>query len=444
MKTFPLGGVHPHDYKITAASSIEVAPLPQAAVIFTSQHIGAPAEVLVAKGDKVKVGQLIAKAAGFVSAAVHSSVSGTVTAVDPVVDGGGVRKMAVTIAVEGDEWDESIDRSPELVTKCELSAEQIIEKIALAGMVGLGGATFPTNVKLSPPPGKRANLLIVNGVECEPYLTADHRLMIERADELIVACRIVMKALGVDRCVIGIENNKKDAIALLRGKTGNGIEVTALKVQYPQGGEKQLIAAVTKRQVPSGSLPIEVGAVVQNVGTMIAIYEAIQKNKPLFERVTTVTGVGLPNPKNLLVRVGTSIADLIRLCGGDPETTDKTINGGPMMGRAMSNPAAPTTKGTSGVLVLPVQKAMRPVESPCISCAKCVSACPMGLEPYLISRLSRMGLFDRVVGERVTDCIECGCCSYTCPAAIPLLDYIRLGKAEAMKIIRNSAKDIKK
>ncbi len=440
MKTFPIGGVHPHDHKISAQKAIEVAPIPEVVTIFTSQHIGAPATPIVSKGDTVKVGQKIADATGFVSAPVHSSVSGTVTAIDLVPDGGGVRKMAITIKVEGDEWEETIDRSATLIEKCDLEPKDIVAKISASGIVGLGGATFPTGVKLSPPPGKTAEFLIINGVECEPYLTADHRLMLERADEFLVGCQIVMKALGCSKCYIGIENNKPDAISLLRSKAKNCIEITPLKVQYPQGGEKQLIAAVTGREVPSGALPIEVGAVVQNVGTIIAIYEAVQKNKPLFERITTVTGVELPEPKNLLVRVGTPINDLIKLCGGNPECEGKVINGGPMMGRAMSNTAAPTTKGASGVLLMPEAKSKRPKAGPCISCAKCVSVCPMGLEPYLIAKISRLGLMDRVVNEKAHDCIECGCCSYTCPAAIPLLDYIRLGKVAALTQLRNAPK----
>lgn len=436
MRTFPIGGVHPHDYKLSADKAIEMMPLPAIVTIFTGQHIGAPAKPTVAKGDKVVVGQIIAEAVGFVSAAIHSSVSGTVASVDTAVDGGGLRRPAITITVEGDEWLEGIDREETIVEGCDLEPKQIVEKIAAAGIVGLGGATFPTSVKLSPPPGKKAEVLIVNGVECEPFLTADHRLMLERADELIVGCRIVMRALGVTRCVIGIENNKPDAIEKLRMKAGEGVEVMPLKVQYPQGGEKQLIAAVTGREVPSGALPIEVGAVVQNVGTMIAIYEAVQKSKPLFERVVTVTGVEVNEPRNLTVRVGTSIDELLKYCGIQGEQCAKVINGGPMMGRAMSNTAAPVTKGTSGVLVMPDAAAKRRTPGSCINCARCVGVCPMGLEPYLLSRVSEMGLFDRLEKEKIMDCIECGSCSYTCPAALPLLDFIRLGKAETGKLIR--------
>lgn len=438
MKTFPIGGVHPHDYKISAASPIVAAELPAQVAIFMGQHIGAPATPTVKKGDKVLVGDVIATATGFVSANIHSSVSGTVKAVELTPDGGGVRKMAVVIDRDGDEWNPAADLSDTLVKECSLTPQEIVAKISASGIVGLGGATFPTHIKLSPPPGKTAQMLIINGVECEPFLTADHRLMLEKADELLVGCTIVMKAINVNKCYIGVENNKPDAITHLtdKARSYNGIEIVPLKVQYPQGGEKQLIAAVCARQVPSGALPIEVGAVVQNVGTMYAVYQAIQKNRPLVERVVTVTGVKVEKPSNLLVRVGTPIESLIAACGGEPEGTGKIINGGPMMGRAMSNTASPVTKGTSGVLLMPTQMAERPKAGPCISCAKCVGVCPMGLEPYLIAKISKLQLWDRLENERVTDCIECGCCSYTCPAALPLLDYIRLGKAETMKLMR--------
>lgn len=437
MKTFSIGGIHPHDNKISSGAAIEVAPLPKVATIFLSQHIGAPATVCVAKGDVVKVGDLIGKSGGFVSANVHSSVSGTVASIDNVVDGGGVRKAAVVINVEGDEWNDAIDRSKTLVKECKLEPKAIVDKIAEAGIVGLGGATFPCHVKLSVPAGKTAEALVVNGVECEPYLTADHRLMLEKSAEIIVGCEIIMRAIGVKKCYIGIENNKPDAIEALKNVASEGIEVVALKMQYPQGGEKQLIEAVMGRRVPSGALPIEVGAVVQNVGSVFAVYEAVQKNKPLFERLVTVTGKQLEHPKNLLVRVGTPIDELITLCGGEPADTAKVVNGGPMMGRAMSNTAVGTTKGTSGVLLFGSKEGIREKAGECISCAKCVDVCPMGLEPYLLSKISKARLFDRLEKEKITDCIECGCCQYTCPAYLPLLDFIRLGKAETLKIIRN-------
>lgn len=441
LKTFRLGGVHPHDYKLSKDAAIQTFAVPQTVVIPLGQHIGAPATAAVKKGDKVLVGDLIGTATGFVSANIHSSVSGTVTAVDLAPDGGNLRKPAITIAVEGDEWTPAIDRTDTLVKECTLEPKEIIAKIAAGGVVGLGGATFPTQVKLSVPPGKTAEMLIINGVECEPYLTADYRLMLEHAEELLVGCEILMRALGVGKCYIGIENNKPEAIKhlndiLATGRYQKGISVVPLKMQYPQGGEKQLIAAITKREVPSGALPIDVGAVVQNVGTTYAVYQAVQKNRPIVDRVVTVTGKQLSTPSNLLVRIGTPIDTLIEACGGMPADTGKVINGGPMMGRAMANIEAPVTKGTSGVLLMNEKSSVRGTEMPCISCAKCVDVCPMGLEPYLISKFSKLGLYDRLEKERTADCIECGCCSFTCPSNLPLLDYIRLGKAETMKLIR--------
>ncbi len=437
-KTFRLGGVHPHDHKLSSAARIEQAAVPTSVAIPLGQHIGAPAVATVQKGDRVRIGDLIE---GFVSANIHASVSGTVTAVDAVADGGNIRRPAVVIAVEGDEWNPDIDRSTTLVRACALSSAEIIQRIAAAGIVGMGGATFPTQVKLSVPEGKRAEILIINGVECEPYLTADHRVMLEQAPEVLVGAEILMKALGVNRCAIGIENNKPDAIEHLRqtiqrGRYHAGIEVVPLRMRYPQGGEKQLIAAITGREVPSGGLPIDVGAVVQNVGTALAVYQAVQKNRPLVDRVVTVTGKEVAFPKNLRVRIGTPISDLIAAVGGLPQGTGKVINGGPMMGRAMANLDAPVTKGTSGVLMMEAGKAKRGTPLNCVKCAKCVDACPMGLEPYLLSKLSKLLLFDRLEAERAADCIECGCCAYTCPSNLPLLDYVRLGKAETLKRIR--------
>ncbi len=438
MKTFRIGGVHPPENKLSGAGQIILFPLPGEVTLPLSQHIGAPAQAVVAKGDKVLAGQLVAKAGGFVSANIHSPVSGTVTAVDAVVDAAGLRRPAITIKAEGDEWDPAVDRTRNLVTECELEPAAIIEKIAAAGIVGLGGATFPTQVKLTVPAGKKADILIINGVECEPYLTSDHRVMLERGDEVMIGVKILARALGVQRAVIGIENNKSDAIEYLSGlaSTYGGVEIAPLKVQYPQGGEKQLIDAVTGRQVPSGGLPIDVGAVVQNVGTALAVYEAVQKNKPLVERVVTVTGRSLKNPANFMVRVGTPVSALVEYCGGMPEDTGKVIGGGPMMGRAMVNPSAPVTKGTSGILLLPRAEAVRNAPGQCIKCAKCVSACPMGLEPYLLGKMAKKLMYADMEPHKATDCIECGCCAYTCPANLPLLDYIRLGKAEVMKIQR--------
>lgn len=442
MKTFPKGGVHPSENKLSRASAIEVLPLPDTVTIPLAQHIGAPAVAKVAKGDKVLTGQLIAEAGSFMSANIHSPISGTVTSVDLQPNGQGVRQMAITIQREGDEWAEGIDRSTTLVEECTLSAAEIIEKIKAAGIVGMGGATFPTHVKLSVPPGKKAEALIINGVECEPYLTSDHRTMLEHGEELMVGVTILMKAIGVQNAFVGIENNKPDAIAHLKriAKKYRGVEVVPLHVKYPQGGEKQLIAAVLGREVPPPpALPIDVGAVVCNASTTYAVYQAVQKNKPLIERVVTITGKGLATPKNLLTRMGTPIRTLIDAAGGLPEDAGKVINGGPMMGRAMIDLESPVTKGCSGITVLGGEDAERRTASQCIKCAKCVSACPMGLEPYYLSKMTQKKGWEALETQMITSCIECGCCQSTCPAYLPLLDWIRLGKQTVMGIIRQRA-----
>ena len=446
MKTFPIGGVHPSDNKQwSKGSAIEVMELPDVVNIPLGQHIGAPATAVVKKGDNVVVGQLIAEATGFMSANIHSPISGTVTAVDMQVNGQGLRQMMVTIKREGDEWDSNIDRSTTLVTECNLEPKAIIEKIKAAGIVGMGGATFPTHVKLSIPDGKKAEVLIIKGVECEPYLTSDYLTMLERGEELIAGTRILMRAIGVTTAVIGVEANKPDAVKHLQTLVGaaTDIKIQMLKTQYPQGGEKQLIAAVTGREVPAPpALPIDVGAVVCNASTAVAVYEAVQKNKPLIERVVTVTGAAVPQPKNLLTRFGTPVEALIAKCGGLADGDVKVINGGPMMGRALSNIAMPVMKGCSGITIMVGENAKRGVESPCIKCAKCVEACPMGLEPYLLSKQARKKAWDAMEANDITSCIECGCCQFTCPANIPLLDYVRLGKQTVMGIIR--ARNMKK
>lgn len=438
-KTFKIGGVHPEANKLSAAKPIEDAQLPKVAIIPLGQHIGAPATAIVQKGDTVKVGQLIGEATGFVSANIHSSVSGTVIKVEDAVDVAGFKKPAVHINVEGDEWLDTIDRTDTLVTEIKDDAKTIIGKIKDAGIVGMGGATFPAHVKLSIPDGKKADFLIINGVECEPYLTADHRLMLEKSQELIVGIKILMKAINVDKAYIGIEANKPDAISKLTElcKSEQGIEVVPLKLKYPQGGEKQLINAVSGREVPSGKLPIDAGAVVQNVGTAFAVYEAVQKNKPLIERIVTVTGKTVKTPSNFKARIGTPAIDLINAAGGDIENSGKIISGGPMMGKAMSNLDSTITKGTSGLLLMNKEEAERPEAGPCIRCAKCVDACPMGLEPYLLMQYSQRQMWADDEANHIMDCIECGCCLFSCPANRPILDYVRLGKNTVGKIIRS-------
>jgi electron transport complex protein RnfC len=442
LKTFKIGGVHPPENKITAGNKIEILPLPKTVFIPVAQHIGAPSTALVNKGDAVKVGQIIAKSSGFVSTNIHSSVSGKVKKVDVSVDSSGYPKQGIFIDVDGDEWLEGIDRSETLNSTFDLDGMTIVQKIQEAGIVGLGGATFPTHVKLVPPKGMKAEVLLINGVECEPYLTSDHRLMLEKADEILVGTQLLMRAMNVEKAAIGIENNKPDAIQLLtdKAKNYNGITVIPLKVKYPQGGEKQLIKAVTGREVPSGGLPIAVGAVVSNVGTAFAVYEAIQKNKPLFERVVTVTGKGVSNPSNFKVRIGTATSELIEAAGGLPENTGKIISGGPMMGRALASLDVPVTKGTSGILVMLESEAKRGGYMDCIRCSRCVSVCPMGLEPYLLMTFGQKQIFDRAEEDRIMDCIECGSCSYTCPSNRPLLDYIRYGKGKVGAIIRTRKK----
>lgn len=438
LKTFRKGGVHPAENKLSANVAIVTAELPKTVSIPLAQHIGAPSTPLVKKGDMVKVGQIIAQSSGFVSANIHASVSGKVTKIDDAFDSSGFKKPNIVITVEGDEWLEEIDRSDTIKREINFSETEIIEKIKNAGIVGLGGATFPAHVKLSPPPGKTAKVLIINGVECEPYLTADHRLMLEKGEEMVIGVKILMKAINVKEAYIGIENNKPDAIKYLTKicKNYDGIKVTPLKIKYPQGGEKQLIKAVIHREVPSGALPIEVGAVVHNVGTAYAVYEAVQKNKPLIERIVTVTGKAVKKPSNFRVRIGTPTAQLIEMAGGMPEDTGKIVSGGPMMGKAIGSLDIPITKGSSGVLLFKEKEAKRKAISPCIRCAKCVSVCPMGLEPYLLMTYGEKKIWENTEKERVMDCIECGSCMYTCPANRPLLDYIRLGKNTVGKLIR--------
>lgn len=448
IRTFSIGGIHPEENKLSNDATTQVAALPVQAIFPLSQHIGAPAKPVVAKGDKVKVGTMIAEAGGFVSAPIYSSVSGTVLKIDTAVDATGYRKPAIIINVDGDEWEESIDRSNKLETveeHPELTPEEIVNRIKVAGVTGMGGAGFPTFIKLCPPPTAKAECVIINAVECEPYITADYRLMLEKSDEILVGLELLMKAAKVTCGYIGIETNKPQAIELLADKCAKKfggsayeVEVVPLKQRYPQGGEKQLVDAVINRQVPAPpAIPVNVGAIVQNVGTAFAVYEAVMKHKPLFERYTTVTGKKLRQPGNYLVRMGTPMKDLIAVCGGMPEEDSKVLAGGPMMGKAMTSTDVPVCKGTNSVTILSGEDAVRKEPQPCIRCAKCVSACPMGLEPYLLAKLSAVSNWERCESEVIVSCIECGSCQFTCPAHRPLLDNIRLGKQTVMGIIRS-------
>ena len=445
IRTFRIGGIHPAENKLSNDAATQPAPLPKQAIFPMGQHIGAPAKPVVKKGDKVKVGTMIAEAGGFVSAPIHSSVSGTVFKVDNAVDASGYMRPAVIINVEGDEWEESIDRSDKLERledHPELTPEEIVNRVKAAGVVGMGGACFPTHVKLCPPPGTTPECVIINGVECEPYITSDFRLMMEKADELIEGVKILMAAVKVHKGYIGIEDNKPEAIELLTKKLENNseIEVVPLQKKYPQGGEKQLIDAVISRQVPAPpAIPINVGAIVQNAGTAVAVYEAVMKRKPLFERYTTVTGKQLAKPSNYLVRMGTTFGELIDLCGGLPEGDNKILAGGPMMGKAVNSLNTPVGKGQNSITILTNEDAHRKTPQPCIRCAKCVSVCPMGLEPFLLASGSALQKWELMEKEMITSCIECGSCQYTCPAHRPMLDNIRKGKQTVMGIIRGRA-----
>ncbi len=442
LHTFKIGGIHPEENKITAEMPTQMAELPKQAIFPLSQHIGAPAKPVVQRGDKVKVGTLLAEAGGFVSAPIYSSVSGTVAKIDEEFDATDYRKPVIIVNVEGDEWEENIDRGDKLETLAdhpELTPEEIVSRVQAAGVTGMGGAGFPTHVKLCPPPTAKAECIIVNAVECEPYITSDYRLMMEHPDEIIAGLELLMKAAKVERGYIGIEENKPEAIKLLTEKTANDsrIEVIPLAQKYPQGGEKQLVDAVIHRQVPAPpAIPANVGAIVQNVGTTFAVYEAVMKRKPLIERYTTVTGKRIKRPGNFLVRIGTPFSQLIEACGGMPEGNNKVLAGGPMMGKAVISLNTPVCKGTNSITVISGDEAHRKKVQPCIRCAKCVSVCPMGLEPYLIATLSAFKEYERAENEDIVSCIACGSCQYTCPSGRPILDNILQGKAVVMGMIR--------
>ena len=443
--TFSIGGIHPNDNKISRDCKIEVLPLPKTMYVSMAQHLGAPAKPVVAVGDSVKTGQVIAEPGGFISAFVHSPASGTVKSIAPRKDIAGNNVMHIEISVEGDEWAEGIDLSDTLVTEIPEDRNAMLEKIKACGVVGLGGATFPTHVKLNPAPGSKAECLILNGAECEPFLTSDFRILLERTKEIVVGAAIMQKILGGCRTVIAIEENKPEAIEAVNKAISElaypGIEVAVMKKRYPQGGEKQLIDAVMKRQVKSGGLPISVGAVVQNVATSLAVYEAVQKNMPLITNVLTITGNCLPVEKqhNYKFRIGMPLSYIIEQAGGIPESAAKLVSGGPMMGKAIANMDAATVKGSSSVLYLSEESTRRKPQSNCIRCGKCADACPMGLEPFLLYRLNKAGNTDELEKNAVQDCIECGCCLYSCPANIPLLDMIRQAKGQVMGIIRARA-----
>jgi electron transport complex protein RnfC len=442
IKTFKKGGVHPEENKLSAELPIQDFPMPKQIIVPLGQCLGAPADCIVNKGDHVLTGQLIGTAKGFISANVHSPATGTVAKIDVVMDHTGYYKPAVFIDVEPDQWAEGIIETDKLLTDIKLGSKQIIDKVKECGIVGMGGATFPTHVKLMVPEGKKAEYIIINAAECEPYLTCDYRLLLEKTQEFLMGVKILMKAVNTDKGIIGIEQNKMKAIELL-DKTINehkdlyaGIEVQPLKTKYPQGGEKQIIKAITGREVPSGKLPIETGCVVVNVASTYAVYEAVQKNKPLIERIVTVTGKSVKSPGNFRVRFGTPADLLIEAAGGLPEDITDVINGGPMMGKSVSVTNFPCIKGTSGILLMTLKEAQDRRQTNCIRCGRCAKACPMGLQPFLLHKVAKQNDFDETEKNHIMDCIECGSCEFTCPANIPLLDYIRYGKAKTGAIIR--------
>jgi len=436
------GGVHPPDHKEpTESKPIERMPPPSRVVIPLQQHTGAACEPVVNVGDEVKEGQRIGEAKGFVSSPIHASIPGLVTAIDsfphPVIP---VPVRSIVIENKGPvasiAWDNRADWSA-------LSAKELVDRIGGAGIVGLGGAAFPTHVKLSPPKETTLDTLIINGVECEPYLTSDHRLMVERSREVVEGVKILLKALGLRRAYIAIEKNKPDAIKIMQGHAadaslwdGAAVEVVPLKVKYPQGAEKQLIHAVLRREVPSGGLPFNVGVVVQNVGTAFAIYEAVAKGKPLIERIVTVSGNRIANPKNLVVRIGTSFAEVIQYAGGivPGDHPMKILMGGPMMGIAQYTLDVPVLKGTSGILVLDEPKAGKTF--PCVKCGACVKVCPMHLMPCRIADLAERDAFAECDALHVRDCMECGACAYMCMSnrsMVHLIKYAKLGLSKAKK-----------
>ena len=417
-----MGGVHPSENKLSCARPIERLPLPETVTIPLAQHIGAPAVARVAKGDRVLTGQLIAEAGSFMSANIHSPVSGTVTAVDLQPNGQGLRQMMITIRREGDEWAEGIDRSETLVRECTLSAQEIVARIREAGIVGMGGATFPTHVKLSVPPGKKAECVIINGVECEPYLTSDHRTMLEYGEELLVGVTILMKAVGVGKAYIGIENNKPEAIKKLTEmvKDEPRIEVCPLLTKYPQGGERTLIYAVTGREINSSMLPADAGCIVDNIDTVASIYNAVCKTTPLIRKIITVTGDAIAEPQNFEVRLGTNYQRLVEAAGGFKQEPEKMISGGPMMGQALFSLDFPVAKTSSALTTFTKDQVAAMEPSACIRCGRCVGVCPEHLVPPLMMKASTAHDLEKFQSLNGMECVECGCCAYACPARRPL------------------------
>lgn len=441
-----IGGIHPaYNKNLTEGKAVEVLPMPRLLPVSMSQHLGAPAKPVVKKGDKVDRGQLIAEPAGFISAAIHAPTSGIVKAVGTTLSPAtGKPVPCVEIEPDGeDKWTETISPCPDWQN---LEPRALVEKIAAAGIAGMGGAGFPTHVKLSPPPEKKINTLIINGAECEPYLTADHRLMLEHPERILRGVEIIRHILKIENVFIAIEDNKPDAITAIAetaDKIGCKASIVKLKTEYPQGAEKQMIYAVTGRAVPSGGLPMDVGALVENVGTCAAISDAVVEGKPLTERVITVTGRAVQTPKNILARIGTPFSDLVEFCGGLSEETCKVICGGPMMGFTQGSLDITATKTSSGILALVKREISQFSSTPCISCGRCVNACPMKLLPCTLSEFIEAEDYAGAGEYNVLDCMECGSCAFVCPAHRPLVQHMRRGKAEVARIKREKENALK-
>jgi len=433
-------GIHLEEHKeATQSKAIRRLPPPKEVTIPLSQHLGAPAKATVEPKAEVSLGDKIGEPQGFVSAAVHASISGVVRAIREVwAPPAGHRVLSIVI--ERKEEMEEPTFAPSSVSLEKETPEAIRAAVADAGIVGLGGAAFPSHVKLSPPADKSIDTVILNGCECEPYLTCDHRIMLERTEDTIFGLKAIMRAVGSSRASIGIEDNKPDAIQVMQevcGKEEN-IEVVVLKTKYPQGGEKMLIKALLDRDVPLGGLPMDVGALVHNVGTAVAIAECLNRGKPLVERVMTVAGSGVREPANVLVPIGTSLRDVIEACGGLTEPAAQVILGGPMMGFAQATLDMPAVKGTCGILVFERDEVLPFEETPCIRCARCVDICPVFLVPAELARFAEKRDVQRLIEYDVMNCFECGCCAYVCPARIPLVHLLRLGKGLVQAAKENS------
>ncbi len=436
VSTFPKGGVHPPGKKALASGKpIKNAVLSSVFIVPLSQHLGKPAECLVSAGDEVREGMLIGKPSGFISSSIHAPVPGTVKEIRDIYLPNGMKSQAVVIEMAG--AFDRLGKEERLIDWKNIPADKLIASLLDKGIVGLGGATFPAHVKFSVPKGKKAEYFVVNGVECEPYLNADHRIMLERRDMVLEGISIIKKMTGAGKIAIGIEVNKADAIEYMREGAEAAkldLEIIPLKVKYPQGDEKQLLKAVTGREVPSGGLPLDIGAIVANVGTVFAVYEAVVLGKPLIERVVTVTGGAIRNPQNLKVRIGTPVRSLIEECGGFTGEPAKLVMGGPMMGFTFYDLDTPVAKGTSGILALTEKEIKAARQTACISCGRCVSVCPMGLNPTILYKNIDHGEYGAAMELGLMDCKECGCCGFTCPARIPLVQGMRLGKKMGRKI----------